>query len=280
VRAAQDLAVQTGWQGALVAALLSATTMPFDLWMGRDIPGMPYWAPLTASAAAATLAAALLGRRRTTTARFNRTAFLLNMAAIFGALWMTSGVFATQIGRWIPFQANKLGALAAALLAPDLASGLLAIGGFVGMVVLRQLTFSPEIVSHFPTGEPWTIFIYGIFSGALLSYRLHAQRLERQFLTMRSETAATERLARTFLAVRDFSNTPLQTIELSVELIRARDAELAPIADRIDRSVDRLFRLHHTFSAYESYIKWTSDDVSPNAGAWDPARPEPHPGDR
>jgi hypothetical protein len=270
VRAAQDLAVHTGWQGALVAALLSGATIPIDLWLGRGIPGMPLWGPLAGSACAMTVAAALLVRRRTTTARFNRTAFLLNMAAIIGALWMTSGAFATQVGRWIPFQANKLGALAAALLAPDLAAGLLAIGGFVAMVVLRHLTFSPEVASHFPVGEPWTIFIYGLFSAALLVYRLHAQRLERQFLMMRSETAATERLARTFLAIRDFSNTPLQTIELSVELIRARDPELAPIVERIERSVDRLFRLHHTFSAYESHIQWTSDDVSPNAGFWGP----------
>jgi hypothetical protein len=264
VRSAHDLAVHTGWQGALVAALLSAVTLPIDLWLGRGIPGMPIWAPLAASACAAALAVVLLVRRRTSTARRNRTVFLLNMAAIIGSLWLTSSAFATQIGRWIPFQANKLGALAAAMLAPDLPAGLLAIGGFVAMVVLKYLTFSPEVVRHFPTGEPWTIVIYGIFSAALLVYRLHAQRLERRFLTMRSEAAASERLARTFLAVRDSSNTPLQTIELAAAAIRARDPDLGPIVDRIDRSVDRLFRLHHTFSAYESHLKWTSRDLSPD----------------
>ena len=49
--------------------------------------------------------------------------FLLNNAVILVALWITSGAYAAAPGRWIPFQANKLGALAAAVLAPDLVTG-------------------------------------------------------------------------------------------------------------------------------------------------------------
>ena len=83
----------------------------------------------------------------------------------------------------------------------------------------------------------------------------------------RSENAATERLARTFLAVRDSTNTPLRTIELAAAMIRKRDPSFGPIVDRIDRSVDRLFRLNHTFAAYDSHLKWTAGDVSPDAKA-------------
>jgi hypothetical protein len=267
VTPARALSINTGWQGALVAALLQAVTMPIDLWLGRGIAAMPIWAPLASSACGFLLAGALLIRRRTPTAALNRAVFLINIGVILGALWMTSSAWATQIGRWNPFQANKLGALAAAMLAPDLTSGVASILGFVAMVAVKYLTLAPEIVSRFPTGEPWTIVIYGVFSLVLLVYRLHAQGLERQFVIMRSERAASERLARTFLTVRDFSNTPLQTIELASEVIRARDPDLAPVVDRIDRSVDRLFRLHHTFSAYESHLKWTPDDVSPDGEA-------------
>jgi hypothetical protein len=267
VNAAQALHVQTGWQGALVAALLNAVAMPLDLVIGRSVPDMPTWAPLGSSATGVVLVAVLVTRRRTPTPALNGAVFLLNTAAILIALWMTSGAYATAAGHWIPFQANKLGTLATAMLAPDLTVGLIAVAGFVGMVVLRDLTFSAEIVRQFPTGEPWTIFIYGLFGAALLAYRLHGQALERRLLTLRTESAASERLARTFLAVRDFTNTPLQTIELAAEVIRKRDPGLAPILDRIDRSVDRLFRLNHTFSAYESHLKWTTDDVSLDAGA-------------
>jgi hypothetical protein len=267
VTSPRALDIHSGWQGALVATLLNAITMPIDLVLGRGIPGMPIWAPLASSAGGLLLAVSLYVRRRRPSATFNRTVFLLNLAVILGALWMTSSAFATQIGRWIPFQANKLGTLATAMLAPDLVAGLVGIVGMVGMVVAKYITLSPAITSRFPTGEPWTIFIYGIFSAALLLYRLHAQRLERRFMKMRSDSAANAQMARTFLAVRDFTNTPLQTIELASEVIRTRDPSLGPVVDRIDRSVDRLFRLNQTFGSYDAHLEWTAEEVSPDAEA-------------
>jgi hypothetical protein len=83
-------------------------------------------------------------------------------------------------------------------------------------------------------------------------------------LAIRTESIATQRLARTFLALRDFTNTPLQTIELAAKVVRARCPEMTPTLDRIDRSIDRLYRLNHAFSVYESQIEWTDKDVSPD----------------
>ena len=82
-------------------------------------------------------------------------------------------------------------------------------------------------------------------------------------LRVRTESIATQRLARTFLALRDFTNTPLQTIELAAKIVRKRCPEMTPTLDRIDRSIDRLYRLNHAFSVYESQIEWTDKDVSP-----------------
>lgn len=257
-----ELAQRNAWRGALVAASLNAVAMPFDLLLARAIPGLPIWPNLLSAAVGAALVVVLIVRRKTTTVRGAAAAFLVNTGATLVALWATSAAWASAGPRWIPFQANKLGALAAALLAPELGSGLVAIGAYVGMVPLRYLTFAAPIAKAFAVGEPWTVLIYGLFGIALLIYRLQGQALERRVLRLYSETAATERLARTFLAVRDFTNTPLQTIELATEAIRQTHPELGPTLDRIDRSVDRLFRLNHTFSAYESHLKWTDDDVS------------------
>jgi hypothetical protein len=257
-----ELQARHAWRGALVAAGLNALAMPIDLLLGRAIPRLPAWPSLASAAVGAVLVAALVAGRRTTTVRRASIAFLVNTAATLVALWVTSIYWASAGPRWIPFQANKLGALAAALLAPDLPTGLVAIAAYVAMVPLRYLTFAPDTWRHFALGEPWTILIYGLFGVALLVYRLQGQALERRVLRLSSETAATERLARTFLAVRDFTNTPLQTIELATQAIRRRNPELGLTLDRIDRSVDRLFRLNHTFSTYESHLKWTDGDVS------------------
>jgi hypothetical protein len=256
-----DLQDRQAWRGALVAAGLSAVGMPMDLLLARGVPGMPAWPSLASSAVSLLLIALLLARRERPTRRLASIAFLINNLAILACLWITSGTWATTT-RWVPFQAHKLGMLAVAVLAPDAAVGLACIAGYAGTVLLKTLSFAPAIRSQFPISEPWTIFIYALFATVLLVHRMKGLALERKMLRLLSETAASERLARTFLAVRDFTNTPLQTIVLATAVLRQRQAELGPVLDRIDRAVDRLFRLHQAFSAYDAHLKWTDDDVS------------------
>jgi hypothetical protein len=252
------------WRGALVACGLNAIGMPIDLLLTREIPGVPGWPPLMSSATGVLLILVLIARRRHPTHRLATTAFLINTAAILVALWIMSGAYAAAPGKWIPFQANKMGALAAAVLAPDLATGIISIGGFVGTVLLRYVTLPAEQQQRFPIAEPWTILIYAVFAFAILGYRVHSVSLARRVLRIRTESIATQRLARTFLALRDFTNTPLQTIELAANVIRKRCPDMAPVLDRIDRSIDRLYRLNHAFAAYESQLVWTEDEVSPD----------------
>jgi hypothetical protein len=252
------------WRGALVACGLNAIGMPFDLLLAREVPNMPRWPSLASGAAGALLALVLLTQRRRPPIRLAMAVFVLNTAVILVALWITSGAYAAAPDRWIPFQANKIGALAAAVLAPDLATGLITISGFVGMVLLRFMTLPAAQQQRMPIGEPWTILIYALFAFAILVYRVHSVALARRVLRMRTESIATQRLARTFLALRDFTNTPLQTIELAAKIVRARCPAMAPVIDRIDRSIDRLYRLNHAFSVYESQIEWTEKEVSPD----------------
>lgn len=255
---------QYAWRGALVACGLNAIGLPMDFLMARHVPGMPAWPALMSSATGLALALVLFVRRRGPTIRLSTTVFILNNAIIMVALWITSGVYAAAPGRWIPFQANKLGALAVAVLAPDLVSGVVVIGGYVGMALLRYFTLPAAQQQRLPIGEPWVIFIYAMFALAMLVYRVHSVALARRMLRVRSESLATQRLARTFLALRDFTNTPLQTIELAAKIVRKRCPDMVPTLDRIDRSIDRLYRLNHAFSVYESQIEWTDKDVSPD----------------
>lgn len=258
---------QYSWRGTLVACGLNAAGMPLDILLSRDVPGMPSWPPLVSSAAGVLLAIVMLVRRRHPTARLATTVFLLNTVVILASLWITSGAYAAAPGRWIPFQANKLGALAAGVLAPDLATGIVSIGAFVGMVVLRYAALSADQQQRLPIAEPWAILIYAVFALAMLGYRVHSVSLARRMLRVRTESIATQRMARTFLALRDFTNTPLQTIELSAHILRAHCPEMAPVLDRVDRSIDRLYRLNRALAVYESRIEWTEDDLTPDPTA-------------
>jgi hypothetical protein len=258
---------RNAWRGAAWACGLNAVGMPLDILMAREVPDMPRWPPLVSSAAGVLLLIVLFAYRRQPTVRLARTTFLVNTAVIVGTLWITSTAYADAPGRWIPFQANKLGALAAAMLAPDLVTGSLAIAAFVGMALLRYLTLHQAVQERFAIGEPWTIVIYALFAMALLGYRAQRIALARRMFRIRTESMATQRLARAFLALRDFTNTPLQTIELAAVILRRQHPELAPVLDRIDRSVDRLYRLNNTFSVYESQIEWTEEDLTPDPTA-------------
>jgi hypothetical protein len=258
---------QYSWRGALIACGLNTIGLSMDLVLARDVPGMPIGPSLTSAGAGVLLAIVLLVRRKRPTTRLSTTVFLINNAFILVALWSTSGAFAAAPGKWIPFQANKIGALAASVLSPDLATGLIVICAYVGMALLRYATFPVDLQQRLPIGEPWVILIYAVFALAMLGYRVHSVSLSRRMLRVRTESLATQRLARTFLALRDFTNTPLQTIELAAKVLRKRCPETLPLLDRIDRSIDRLYRLNHAFSVYEAQIEWTDKDVSPDPSA-------------
>ena len=102
----------------------------------------------------------------------------------------------------------------------------------------------------------------------LLVYRLRGLALEREMLRVQAEAAAAEQLARTFLRLRDYANTPIQTIAFTTELLRAKNHDLKPILDRLERAVERLTELSRALTRYETAHKWSPGDESLDATRW------------
>jgi hypothetical protein len=96
-------------------------------------------------------------------------------------------------------------------------------------------------------------------------------------LRIQAEAAAAEQLARTFLRVSDYSNTPIQTIAFTTELLRAKTNGLKPTLDRLERAVEKLTELSHALTRYENAHKWSPGEESPDAMMMDeqPFRSEP-----
>jgi hypothetical protein len=268
VTPSRDLATRHAWRGAFVAAVLNAVGMSVDFLLGRDIPTMPIYPFAMSTLVGIGLMVFLLIRRQRATVRLGSVVFLLNTVAILVALWITSGYWAT--GRaWTPFQANKLGALAVPLVAPQLGVGLASIAGFAAIAIGKFYVLDPDIQRGFPVGEPWFILIYALFAGVLLIYRLRGLALEREMLRVQAEAAAAGQLARTFLRLRDYTNTPIQTIAFTTELLRAKNHDLKPILDRLERAVDKLTDLSHALTSYENAHKWSPGDESLDATMMD-----------
>jgi hypothetical protein len=260
VTRAPGTAVRHAWRGALVAALLNGLAMPMDILVGRGIPGMPVWPPLASALVGLSLAALLLGRRHRPTMALSSWAFVINNVAILATLWVTSAAYAAA-GNWVPFQAHKLGILAVALLAPTLPIGIGGVVAYVGTAITQYQLFAPAVRASLPPGQSWVLLIYGLFGGVLLLNRVRELALERAVERARTEAAATERLARAFLAVRDLANTPLQTLTLAAAALRSRAPQLEGLLDRMDRAIERLRRLNAILEPQRS-PRWDQGDES------------------
>jgi hypothetical protein len=260
-----DLAAKHAWRGAFVAAALNAVGMSVDFVLARDLSTMPIYPYAMSVLVGIGLIVFLLIRRQRATVRLGSVVFLLNTIATLVALWITSGYWASTGKAWTPFQANKLGALAVPLLAPQLGVGLASIAGFAATAIGKFYFLDPEIQRGFPVGEPWFVLIYALFGGVLLIYRLRGLALEREMQRMQAETAAAEQLARTFVRLRDYINTPIQTIAFTTELLRAKHHDLKPILDRLERAADNLTELSHALISYENAHRWRPGEESLDA---------------
>jgi hypothetical protein len=237
-----------------------------DYILAGEIPTMPIYPYAMSVLVGIALIAVLLIRRHEATVRLGSVAFMVNMMAVLVALWITSGYWASTGTTWTPFQANKLGVLTVAMLAPQLGVGLVSIAGFVAISLGKFYFLDPQIQRGFPVGEPWLILIYALFAGVLLVYRVRGLDVEREMLRVQAEAAASAQLAATFLRLSDYANTPIQTIAFSTELLRAKNCEnAAPVLDRLKRSVDRLKELSDALSRYQKAHRWKPGEESLDA---------------
>jgi hypothetical protein len=175
---------------------------------------------------------------------------------------VTSTAYASSGLPWVPFQANKLGSLAVALLTPQAWAGLLSIAAFSGSAILRFATLPAPVQQHLAYGEPAASIAYGIFGCALLLYRLRQVGAEEAMLRVQLEAAALDQLAHTYLAVRDLANTPLQTIELGVALLRIRPTDRADTLAAMARALARLRELNQLLVIHKAHVRWRPGDES------------------
>jgi hypothetical protein len=183
----------------------------------------------------------LLARRARPSEALSAFTVLCNAAVVLAALWGADDVLAREPRAWVPFQSHKLGVLVIALIAPTPSwVGAAWIVAFTLASATQYLAFPLEVRAHLATGEPWASLAFGAFAAVILVYRVRLLQVERTAARAQAEAESLKRLASIGLAVRDLSNTPLQTLRLSAALLRRRHPEEAARLDQIDRAIERL----------------------------------------
>src|SRR4030095_14626686 len=176
------------------------------------------------------------------------------------ALLLTNPQFAQLDRNWTPFQATKLGCLIAGMVAPGFWVGLISILGksFTALVQF-ELFFPPEIKARVEPAEPWPMLAFAVVGVLVLVYRFRRAELEQEISRIQAQNFAIKRLAHAFLNIRDLMNTPLQVIELSIDLLRRADDPNKPLVDRIDRSVQTLKEINFVLVQDEKEIDWQAE---------------------
>ena len=198
-----------------------------------------------AHAALAGLIALVLWRSRAVDDRRSLVAFLVIALPLLPIYWLSQSR-AIAVGMfWQPVIGRKLILLGVALLTPhSRAAAAVILAMFLGECVLLwqhlHLQNDPRLAA---VGEPGVTILYSAVIGLLLVQRWRSQKLERQVLQAQTEADALCQLTQISLAVRDQVNTPLQSLELSIALLKKRHPEEQHALERMDRSLRKLVEL-------------------------------------
>lgn len=254
--------VQLPEQNARVAVAMAAAFnvvgMPMQVVISSHTPRIPLWPEcLSIAVGIIILGLALLNKFVQRTDRLNAL-FIINAAFVSFALYVDCSYFdGTQSS--LPFQATKVGAIVAGMLAPGFFAGLAAIVFHVGTPILQFLHFPPRIQAAIRSHEPWALLGFGLAACIVLAYRFRVRQLELEAIGARANAELTQRLAQAFLELRDLMNTPIQSIEIASSLLGQDDPDQKTILRELQKSCDRLRELNHLLKKYEHQLEWKTE---------------------
>jgi hypothetical protein len=251
------LSERDAWFGATVAALFTAVGMLLEVAIVRKIPGISPRPPEISAFVALLLLIFLFIRRKTPSVRWASVVYLVNTASVITVLVLTNLQFAVSEPNWVPFEATKLGCLIAAMVAPGFWVGLVSILAYFFSAFLQfEIFFPPEIRSQVADAEPWPLLAFALAGVLALVYRFRRAQLEQEIAYVEAQSFAIKRLANAFLNIRDLMNTPLQVIELSIDVLRKSNHGNKPVIDRIDHSMQMLREINSVLVQHEKEIEW------------------------
>jgi hypothetical protein len=170
---------------------------------------------------------------------------------------------ASHSGAWVPYEPAKLSALTLAIIAPPgWSTGVIAILMFVASTVVHHFTWPDYLRDRISAGEPFGIIAYGVFALVLLGFRQRGHAMRAELERARSEKLAMERVARVSIALRDLTNTPLQTLELVRRKLLSRDPQTPVQLERMGRALERLRRLNDVLAPYQAAVTWDHEGAS------------------
>jgi hypothetical protein len=243
---------------AVLAFVCSAITT--SMWSYKGVITFWQWA-LSTVVSGVLLVIIFLVRRKSLL--LSTAVFLGCLGIVFFASAVTNNLLAFSNARFEAFLGYKLGALAVAIIAPfPIWIGFFIIG-FSGIApVVQYFLLPPEIQTNIFVQEPWASVIYAIIAAAILYHRLREVKNEREIIRIKTRKKALNDLAAIFLSLRDLTNTPLQSIELTAALLNGNVLERREASRHLERSLVHLREVSQVLKYYEKDVDWSKVSTS------------------
>lgn len=257
---------EIAWRSVLVGAAAVVTGQLAFLFVGLHLfgPTPVTWLRVAHMALALTVFAFFAVRRRRTVTPHTVVGFYLLVLPMFPLFWAAEVELEAAGVPWTPFVGHKLVMMGLAVLMPGrVIHPTLLLAGFGALVVAQYVTFDlarqPVVVV---AGEPWITLIFGGIAGLMLAFRAHQRALAHRYARWRAEAEALRATARFLIAVRDKTNTPLQTLEIDAAILERRHPESAEAIGRMRKALTELRELSRLLSRYDRVARWEQENES------------------
>jgi hypothetical protein len=127
-------------------------------------------------------------------------------------------------------------------------------GFVIEMIALWFYLKTPAAPDVILLTEPFDSFLFAVVAFALLGHRYREDRIIHTLYLKQSKAAVLEDLTKIFLSIRDKANTPLQTLRISVDLLKKKNPQPEETILVMERAVERLTGLSEILNKSSSIM--------------------------
>jgi hypothetical protein len=204
----------------------------------------------------------LLRRDRLGFKAIQRTLVVLTLAA-FPYLWVSQAAYADSQNPWIPLYGFQIAALAMPMF--RYGNGIRFNVFLLAAITIEAMAFwwrfhlwSNPLLAQ--SGYIWFVLLTGFCAAALLIARYLYERTIRRYVEIEARAATSEMTARLFLTVGDRANSPLQTLEIGLALLK-RGQPKSTLLDALLDALKKLVGLHEIFKVRNAEIDWSQTEA-------------------
>jgi hypothetical protein len=251
------------WYSCVVASALMGVAQFAALEVDRIILGSPLFVlrlPYLFGGLACLIA--LLDQRDKLSFQTIQITIVALTLVAFPYIWVSQAAYANSQNPWIPFYGFQIAALATVSF--RYGNGVWLNAFLLVAIMIEAAVFwwrfhlgSERLLAQ--SGYIWNVLLTAFCAASLLVARCLYERTLRKLIELEARAATAKMAARVFLSVRDRANSPLQTLEIGLALMKRRQPESA-ISDALLNAFKKLVGLHQIFNAGNAGIDWSETE--------------------